>query len=107
MKTAVRLLLFVAFLTSINSFSQEKKAFLLQRYEGLKEFITKNTTKEELNDIKHNLERQGVFFSYANLTYNSKKEIISISIKLRNQKSKFSGEWIQKTSLFPTLRLEN
>lgn len=105
MKTVYRLFIFVAFLTTTNSFSQEKKAFLLQRYEGIKEFITKNTSKEELNNIKHNLERQGVFFNYTNLKYNSKKEIISISIKLRNQKSEFSGEWNQKNLPIPNIKI--
>ena len=105
MKTVFRLLIFVAFLTTTNSFSQEKKAFLLQRYEGIKEFITKNTSKEELNNIKYNLERQGVFFSYTNLKHNSKKEIISISIKLKNQKSEFSGEWNQKNLPIPNIKI--
>jgi bla regulator protein blaR1 len=98
-------LFFFASFFSNSITAQEKKAYLLQRYEGVKEFITKNSTKEELNDIKHNLERQGVFFSYANLKYNSNKEIISISITLKNKKSEYSGEWNQKNLLIPNIKI--
>ena len=101
---ALFFLLFVSF-TNNNVSAQEKKAFLLQRFEGVKEFITKNSTKEELNDIKHNLGRQGVFFSYTNLKYNSNKEITSISIKLKNKKSEFSGEWNQRGLPIPTIKI--
>ena len=72
-------LIFASFFSN-NLSAQEKKAYLLQRYEGVKELINKNSTKKELSDIKYNLGRQGVFFNYSNLKYNSNKEIISISI---------------------------
>ena len=101
---ALYFLLLVSF-TNNNISAQEKRAYLLQRYEGVKEIITKNSTKEELNDIKHNLERQGVFFSYTNLKYNSTKEIISISIKLKNKESEFSGEWNQKNIPIPNIKI--
>ena len=87
------------------SYGQEKRRYLLERFEGIKEIITKNTTQEKLNDIKHNLERQGVFFSYTNLKYNSKKEIIRINIQLKNRKSNFSGEWSQKNNPIPTIKI--
>ena len=101
---ALFFLLFVSFANN-NISAQEKKAFLLQRFEGVKEFISKNSTKEELNDIKHNLMRQGVFFSYTNLKYNSNKEIISIRIKLKNKKSEFSGEWNQRGLPIPNIKI--
>ena len=97
-------LIFASFFSN-NLSAQEKKAYLLQRYEGVKELINKNSTKEELSDIKYNLERQGVFFSFDNLKYNSNKEIISISIKLKNKKSEFSGEWNQKNLPIPHIKI--
>lgn len=100
---ALFFLLFVSYSNSLNA--QEKRTYLLQRYEGVKEIITKKSTKKELNDIKHNLGRQGVFFSFTNLKYNSNKEIISISIKLKNKKSEFSGEWNQKNLPIPNIKI--
>ena len=55
--------------------------------------------------MKYNLERQGVFFSFTNLKYNANKEVISISIKLKNKKSEFSGEWNQKELSIPNIKI--
>ena len=100
---ALFFLLFVSYTNNLNA--QEKKAYLLKRYEGIKEIITKKSTKKELNDIKHNLGRQGVFFSFTNLKYNANKEIISISIKLKNKESEFSGKWNQKNLPIPNIKI--
>ena len=47
--------------------------------------ITKDTTKEELDKIKRDLEGKGMEFSYSKLDYNSAREITSIKIKYRNE----------------------
>jgi len=88
-----------------NVYSQEKLQFLIQRFDSFSEIITKKTTEKELKAIKYNLERLGVSFNYSNLKYNSKKEIISINIKLRNRKSEFSSKWIQKNIPIPDIQI--
>ncbi|MDG1039452.1 MAG: TonB-dependent receptor plug domain-containing protein [Polaribacter sp.] len=97
--------LLIASLTNKSLSAQEKKNYLLQRFEGVKELITKKSTVKELNEMKYNLERQGVFFSFTNLKYNANKEVISISIKLKNKKSEFSGEWNQKELSIPNIKI--
>jgi len=46
--------------------------------------ITKNTTKEELDNIKKQMKELGFTFDYSNLNYNSSNEIISISIRYKD-----------------------
>ncbi|WP_347175192.1 hypothetical protein [Polaribacter uvawellassae] len=80
-------LLVAVFFISNNTVAQEKKNFLQIRFNGFTETITKNFTKEKLTELKKRLERQGLFFSFSNLKYNKKKEIIKISIKIKNKRS--------------------
>ena len=42
--------------------------------------ITKNTTKEQLDDMKKELKAQGLTFDYSNLSFNAENEITAISI---------------------------
>ena len=77
----VLFLLSISFFTSTisnNVFSQEKAKFLKHRYDGYSELITKKSSKNDLENFKNKLERQGVIFTYSNLRFNKKNEIVSI-----------------------------
>src|SRR5690606_3914224 len=55
--------------------------------------ISKNTTLEELETIKENLDAKGFGFQYSNVEYNDNGEIISISIQYtdaNNNSGKYS-----------------
>ncbi|MFT5761255.1 MAG: bla regulator protein BlaR1 [Polaribacter sp.] len=80
------LIVFTLFFSN-NTNAQEKKSFLQTRFNGFTETITKDFTKEKLNDLKNNLEKQSLFFSYSNLKFNKQKEIIKITIKVKNKRS--------------------
>jgi len=58
--------------------------------------ITKNTTKEELDQIEKDLTVNGMEFSYSNLDFNSANEITSIKIKYRNKSKGDSGVYYSK-----------
>ncbi len=81
------LLVIVTFFTSNYSVAQEKKFFLQTRFDGFTETITKNFTREKLTNLKKNLKTQGLLFSFSNLKYNKQKEIIKITIKVKNSRS--------------------
>ncbi len=93
------------FCTSLKIHAQEKRAFLLHRFDGFSEVLTKDSTKEDLKTIKYILERQGVFFTYSKLKFNANKEIIGIHIKLNNKKSTFSSLWFQKNIPIPNIKI--
>lgn len=80
------LIIFTLFYSSKTN-AQEKKSFLQTRFNGFTETITKDFTKEKLNDLKKNLEKQSLLFSYSNLKFNKQKEIIKITIKVKNKRS--------------------
>lgn len=80
-------LIIFTLLFSNNTNAQEKKRFLQTRFNGFTETITKDFTKEKLNNLKSNLEKQSLFFSYSNLKFNKQKEIIKITIKVKNKRS--------------------
>jgi len=92
-------------LSSNKLIAQEKKDFLQSRYDGFGEVITKKSTRAELKSIKHKLERQGVYFSYNKLKYNKKKEILRITIHLKNKRSQFSSKWNHKNIPIPNIRI--
>lgn len=50
----------------------------------IKVVITKTTTLEELQNIKEQMEANGLGFDYANVVYNDNSEIISISIRYKD-----------------------
>ena len=59
----------------------------------VKVVITKNTTLEELQKIKKQMESEGLGFDYSNVVYNENNEIISITIAYRdanNNSGKYS-----------------
>ncbi len=74
-------------LATNNINAQEKKSFLQSRFNGYSETITKDFTTEKLNALKHKLESQGLFFSFSNLKYNKLKEIIKITVRVKNKRS--------------------
>lgn len=88
-----------------NVFSQEKARFLKHRYDGYSELITKKSSKNDLENFKNRLERQGVIFTYSNLRFNKKNEIVSITVKLKNSRSKISSKWNQKNIPIPNIRI--
>lgn len=61
--------------TSINKTTIEKQTTLV---------ITKDTSLEELQDIKSKMKNRGLEFNYSNVVYNDKKEITSISISYKD-----------------------
>ena len=97
-------LLVASFLFSYTATSQEKSEFLRQRYDGTSELITKNFTKAQLNMVKNNLEREGILFSFSHLKYNRKKEIIGITIHIKNNKSNSSWTWNDHGKPIPTIK---
>jgi bla regulator protein BlaR1 len=80
-------LIFTLLLFSSTVIAQEKKSFLQTRFNGFTETITKDFTKEKLSDFKKNLAKQGLFFSFSNLKYNTQNEIIKITITVKNKRS--------------------
>lgn len=60
----------------------------MHRYDGYTKVITKDFSKKQLIDLKNDLARQGINFSYTFLIYNKNKEIVKINIQLKNSKSK-------------------
>ncbi|WP_188598544.1 hypothetical protein [Polaribacter pacificus] len=68
-------------------FAQEKKGFLQNRFDGYSETITKNHTKEKLDELKNTLATTGVQFTYSNLDFNKQHEITHITLLVKNKKS--------------------
>jgi hypothetical protein len=93
------------FISPNESKAQEKANFLVHRFDGYSEIITHKSTPQNLKDIQHQLKKQGVYFTFSNLTYNKKREIISITIRLRNNRSEFSSKWNQKNIPIPTIKI--
>ena len=104
-KTFIYFFLFTLTFVCNGLFSQEKRDFLLHRNDIQGEIITKKSSKYDLEIVKNRLERMGVVVTFSNLKYNSKKEIVRISIKLKNAKSKFSSKWNQKNTPIPQILL--
>jgi uncharacterized membrane protein YhiD involved in acid resistance len=92
-------------ISPIESKAQEKANFLEHRFDGYYEIITNKSTPKNLKDIQHKLKKQGIQFTFHNLTYNKKKEIIRISIHLKNKRSEFSSKWNQKNIPIPTIKI--
>lgn len=86
-----KILFLVALFFLVNSysylFSQEKKGFLQNRFNGFTEVITKDYTIEKLTTLKNELANLGVQFIYSNLKLNKQNEIIHITILVKNKKS--------------------
>ncbi len=80
-------LIIFTLLATNNIIAQEKKNFLQSRFNGYSETITKDFTTEKLNTLKQKLESQGLFFSFSNLKYNKHKEIIKITVRVKNKRS--------------------
>lgn len=99
------IIVFAIFITPFESKAQEKAHFLEHRFDRYSEIITKKSTLENLNDIQYKLKKQGIDFTFNNLTYNKKKEIIRISIRLKNKRSEFSSKWNQKNIPIPTIKI--
>jgi hypothetical protein len=81
------LILFFSFIFNTECLAQEKKTFLQDRFYEYSEVVTKNFTKEKLILLKNDFEREGIIFTFSNLKFNKKKEIIRIRIKVTNKKS--------------------
>lgn len=105
LKNVTHIILFGFLLYNWNFFAQEKKTFLQQRFEFQGEFISKKSSKTDLEEIKSKLKRIGIQFTYSQLKYNSKKEIIRLAIRLKNQQSEFSSQWNQKNIPIPTIKI--
>jgi hypothetical protein len=96
---------FAIFITPNESQAQEKANFLEHRFDGYYEIITNKSTPINLKDIQHKLKKQGIYLTFKNLTYNEKKEIIRITIHLKNKRSEFSSKWNQKNIPIPTIKI--
>jgi len=59
--------------------------------------ITKDTTKEELDNMQKDLEKKGMEFSYSKLDFNSEGEITNIKIKFRNEATGSNSSYIVNT----------
>mgnify|MGYP000527767851 CR=1 FL=1 len=99
------IIVFAIFISPIECKAQEKANFLEHRFDGYNEIITNKSTPKKLKEIQHKLKKQGVYFTFSNLTYNKKKEIIRITIHLRNKRSEFSSKWNQKNIPIPTIKI--
>ena len=74
--------------TNAKSNSSEAKIMLDPFANSLKDIvveITKNTTKNELEEIKKELEADGFKFNYSDLEYNNKNELTGITISYRSK----------------------
>tara|TARA_R110002074_G_scaffold9644_3_gene37831 strand:+ start:224 stop:745 length:522 start_codon:yes stop_codon:yes gene_type:complete len=85
--------------------AQEKKLFLQTRFNGFTETITKDFTQKNLEELKNILERQGLFFSYKNLKYNKSKEIIKITIKVKNKRNNSEVTFDDKEKPIPNIKV--
>ncbi len=78
------------------SASKKEEHVMAERVNTLNDVIvkiTKDTTKEELDNIKEDLRKKGMEFSYSNLDYNSANEITRIKIKYKDKTSGNSGSY--------------
>ncbi|GEM_PF-7115685 len=98
------LIIFTLFFSN-NTNAQEKKSFLQTRFNGFTETITKDFTKEKLNDLKNNLEKQSLFFSYSNLKFNNQKEIIKITISVKNSRSNSEVTFYDNDKPIPDIKV--
>jgi len=85
--------------------SSDLKSFLQSRFNGYSETITKDFTTEKLNAIKHKLESQGLFFSFSNLKYNKHKEIIKITVRVKNKRSNSEVTFDNKNKPIPDINV--
>lgn len=90
--------------TDLTCFAQEKKDFLQNRYNGTSVLITKDFTRTQLNDLKNNLSKEGIVFNYSDLIYNTKNEIIQITLQIKNSKSSSSATWNDNNKPIPTIK---
>ena len=98
-------LMIFTFLATNISIAQEKKSFLQSRFNGFTETITKDFTTKKLNALKHKLESQGLFFSFSNLQYNKQKEIIKITIRVQNKRSKSEVTFDNNNNPIPNIKV--
>jgi len=84
--------------------AQEKVQYLKQRLDGTTEIITKNFTRTKLNILKNKFFRQGIIFNFSNLKYNPKKEIIKITLILKNKKSNCKITWEDENNTIPIIK---
>ena len=100
MLTSKQFLLFKVFSLSMYllffssaTFGQEKRQFLQERYDGHTEIIRATTKEKVLKAWVNDMAREGILLSYSNLKYNSKKEIIRISLLVQNKKSNSEADF--------------
>ena len=100
MLTSKQFLLFNAFSLSISllffssaTFCQEKRQFLQERYDGHTEIIRATTKEKVIKAWVNDMAREGILLSYSNLKYNSKKEIVRISLLVQNKKSNSEADF--------------
>ena len=100
MLTSKQFLLFKVFSLSMYllffssaAFGQEKRQFLQERYDGHTEIIQATTKEKVLKSWVNDMAREGILLSYSNLKYNSKKEIVRISLLVQNKKSNSEADF--------------
>lgn len=91
-------LFYLSFPVLLFSFTAPHDASLSYQNDSIEEsqikiVITKNTTEEELEKFKQQMETEGFGFQYSGVAYNEKNEIIAITIQYKdanNNSSKYS-----------------
>ncbi len=101
-----RLWFLLIILASVHSqFAQEKKVFLQQRFDGFTEIIDKGYTQAKLDALSDEFSKVGISCTFDALVYNTKKELTSILITIRNKNNKASLKIVKNNKPIPSIRV--
>ena len=101
-----RLWFLLIILVSVQSqFAQEKKVFLQQRFDGFTEIIDKGYTQERLDALSNKFSKVGISCTFDELVFNTKKELTSIIITLRNNNNKATLSILKNKKPIPSIRV--
>ncbi len=109
-KYALILPLIAAFVFIFNTKTIAQEVAITEIHEidvqdGFVQIITKDFTKDELSDLKQQFKSNGIQFSFSNLKYNDKDEIIKLTVKISNKNGKASGTWQRENQAIPNIKV--
>ncbi|MGB0777405.1 MAG: M56 family metallopeptidase [Flavobacteriaceae bacterium] len=75
------------------TYAQEKQSFLQERHEVKLELITKDFSKDQLNELVARMSKEGLTIKYSGLKYNDAQEIVKLSLSAQYNDNKTSANW--------------
>ena len=104
-KTFQRWFLLIILVSVQSQFAQEKKVFLQQRFDGFTEIIDKGYTQERLDALSNEFSKVGISCTFDALVFNTKRELTSIIITLRNKNNKATLSILKNKKPIPSIRV--